>query len=254
MSDHHTIEEHMSPSVIRDPAFRRVTVGRVSEEIAEQIKRAIRGGQLVPGDRLPPERELTRRFGVSRMSVRDALRTLEAAGLIEVRVGARGGAYVRAPGSEVVEEDIANMLMLASIPPRDVTEARMIIEVGIVPLVVERADDADLELLARICEESREALRAGRYSAELSARFHIAFARASHNAAIQVLIESLRGPLVTSLERAREISSTVGASGVREHVALFRAVRRRDVDGAIDIMTRHLGRTARRLARAIERR
>jgi GntR family transcriptional repressor for pyruvate dehydrogenase complex len=234
--------------------FNRLSTGRISEEIVEQIKLAIREGRLGPGDRLPPERELTTRFGVSRMSVRDALRILEAGGLIEIRVGARGGAFVRAPASSIVGEGIANMLMLSSISAQEVTEARRILEIGIVPLVVERATDEDLDGLERLCRESQQAIRAGSYRTELSAAFHVALARASHNGAVELLVESLRGPLLESLERARQASRAMGVSGVRDHGALVRAIRERDAARAQDIMARHLGRTARRLARSARRR
>jgi DNA-binding FadR family transcriptional regulator len=233
--------------------FNRLSTGRISEEIVEQIKLAIREGRLGPGDRLPPERELTSRFGVSRMSVRDALRILEAGGLIEIRVGARGGAYVRAPASSIVGEGIANMLMLSSISAQEVTEARRILEIGIVPLIVQRATDEDLDGLERLCRESQQAIRAGSYRTELSAAFHVALARASHNGAVELLVESLRGPLLESLERARQASRSRGVSGVRDHVALVRAIRERDAARAQDIMVRHLGRTARRLARSAHR-
>jgi GntR family transcriptional regulator, transcriptional repressor for pyruvate dehydrogenase complex len=228
--------------------FSPVSAGRLSEEIAEQIKAAIRDGRLRPGDRLPPERELTTRFGVSRMSVRDALRALEANGLIEVRVGAKGGAYVRVPGSSFVGEGIANMLAVASVSPGEVTEARRVIEIGIVPLVVERATDEDLRTLTGICEEARRTLREGDHRLELSAEFHLAFARAAHNAAIELLVESLRGPLLVSLERAKEAAPAMGPPGVREHIEIVRALRARDASRAEAIMSRHLGRTARRLA------
>jgi DNA-binding FadR family transcriptional regulator len=235
----------------RDGAiFDRITTGRIHEEIAEQIKAAIRDGRLKPGDRLPPERELTVRFGVSRMSVRDALRVLEASGLVEVRVGASGGAYVRAPAASVVGEGIAHMVAMASFTAEEVTEARRVLEVGIVPLVIERATDEDLATLTEICKEGMAAVNAGDYPMELSARFHIAFARASHNAAIEVLVESLRGPILTSLEQAKRIAPTMGVSGVREHADLVRAVRAGDVERAQAIMARHLGRTAQRLARS----
>jgi GntR family transcriptional repressor for pyruvate dehydrogenase complex len=233
----------------RDGAiFDRVTSGRIHEEIAEQIKVAIRDGRLKPGDRLPPERELTVRFGVSRMSVRDALRVLEASGLVDVRVGASGGAYVRAPAASVVGEGIAHMLAMASFSAEEVTEARRVLEIGIVPLVIERATEQDLDTLAEICKEGTAAVKAGHYPLELSARFHIAFAQASHNAAIEVLVESLRGPILMSLEQAKRVAPTMGVSGVREHADLVRAVRARDVERAQAIMSRHLGRTAQRLA------
>jgi GntR family transcriptional repressor for pyruvate dehydrogenase complex len=228
--------------------FRPVSTGRISEEIVEQVKLAIREGRLQPGDRLPSERELTTQFGVSRMSVRDALRILEAGDLIEIRVGARGGAFVKAPGSHVVGEGIANMMMLASISAAEVTEARRVLELGIVPLVVERATPEDIAALTEICHESKEAVKAGHYRVELSALFHVAFARASHNPAIELLVESLRGPLIMSLERAREAAHAAGVSGVREHVALVQAIEGRDAPRAQAVMTKHLDRTARRLA------
>ncbi|HZU16950.1 MAG TPA: GntR family transcriptional regulator, partial [Candidatus Dormibacteraeota bacterium] len=71
--------------------FTRVRPARVSNEVVAQIREAIFSGRYQPGDRLPTERELSRQFGVSRVTVRDALRALEAAGLIEVRVGGQGG-------------------------------------------------------------------------------------------------------------------------------------------------------------------
>jgi GntR family transcriptional repressor for pyruvate dehydrogenase complex len=252
MSDHRTNEGCVSRVEhgrdLRDGVFERVMTGRISEEIVERVKNALRDGRLQPGDRLPPERELTTRFGVSRMSVRDALRILEASGLIEIRVGARGGAFVRAPGSAVVGEGIANMVMLSSASAADVTEARRVLELGIVPLVVERATAGDLVAMEQICKESKVALRSGDYPVELSAAFHVAFARSAHNAAVELLVESLRGPLLMSLERAKEAApKTMGVTGVREHAALVEAIRERDADRAAAVMSRHLGRTARRL-------
>jgi DNA-binding FadR family transcriptional regulator len=152
-----------------------------------------------------------------------------------------------------VGEGIANMLMLSSISAQEVTEARRILEIGIVPLVVERATDEDLDGLERLCRESQEAVRADAYRTELSAAFHIALARASHNGAVELLVEALRGPLLESLEQARQVSRSRGVSGVRDHVALVRAIRERDAARAQDIMARHLGRTARRLARSAHR-
>src|SRR5919202_5827918 len=110
--------------------FTPVSTGRISADIVEQIKAAIQDGRLAPGDQLPPERDLTQQLGVSRVSVRDALRTLEALGLVEVRVGARGGAFVTAPAPEVVGEGIAHMLVLSAVTPAEVTEARMVFELG----------------------------------------------------------------------------------------------------------------------------
>src|SRR5579875_3834054 len=109
--------------------FNRVSVGRISEIIVEQVRLLIRQGQLKPGDRLPPERDLCERFGVSRVTVREALRMLESSGLVEIRVGARGGAFVTAPTSDRVGENLADLLTLSVISAADVTEVRMVLEV-----------------------------------------------------------------------------------------------------------------------------
>ena len=83
--------------------FSRVSVGRISEIIVEQIRLLMRQGQLKPGDRLPPERACASASASAR-PVREALRMLESAGLVEIRVGARGGAFVTAPSSDRVGE------------------------------------------------------------------------------------------------------------------------------------------------------
>src|ERR671927_1736990 len=80
--------------------FSRVNAGRISGLIVDQIRLLIRDGHLTAGDRLPSERELGERFGVSRVTVREALRGLEAQGLVAIRVGAHGGAFVTAPTSD----------------------------------------------------------------------------------------------------------------------------------------------------------
>lgn len=227
--------------------FRPVTPGRISEEIVEQIKSAIFAGRLGPGDRLPSERELSERFRVSRVTVRDALRVLEAGGLIEIRVGARGGAVVTAPQSAPVGEGITHMLLLSDLQPGEVTAARRILELGSVPLICERADDRDLEELLEICDRADAALAQDTFHMGLSAEFHIRLARCAHNAALQLIVDSMQGPLLTSLLRAAEVAPEMGVQGFREHRAVVETIARRDVEGARRILADHLDRTASRL-------
>src|ERR687886_1492365 len=95
--------------------FAPVAVARASSAIAEQIRTAIVTGQLGEGDRLPPERELAEQFGVSRVTIRDALRALEAMGLIDVKVGARGGAFVTAPTGSQIGQTMGDMMLMNAI-------------------------------------------------------------------------------------------------------------------------------------------
>jgi GntR family transcriptional repressor for pyruvate dehydrogenase complex len=227
--------------------FSPVSVGRISEMIVEQIRVLMRQGQLKPGDRLPPERDLCERFGVSRVTVREALRMLESSGLVQIRVGARGGAFVTAPSSDRVGAGLTDMLTLSAISAADVTEVRMILEVGIMPLVCERATEQDIADLEEICLRSEDALRSGEYSMDYSLEFHTRVAQAAHNPAVAMLVESFRGPIHMSLQQAREVAPHMGDLGTREHQRLIEAIRDRAPGAATEIMREHLERTARRV-------
>ncbi len=227
--------------------FTPVSAGRISAEIVEQIKSAILSGRLAPGDRLAAERELAEQFGVSRVTVRDALRTLEATGLIEIKVGARGGAIVTIPETSRLGEGLANMLAMSAVTPAHVTEARLVFELGTIPLVCERADAEDIAALTEICERSDAALAAGTFHVGLSAEFHTRLAQATHNAAIAMIIDSFQGPLLMSLQQAKENAPQMGVAGTQEHWEIVAAIQSRDVDRAEHIMREHLQRTAVRL-------
>lgn len=224
--------------------FRPVSVERVSQVIVDQIKSLLREGKLANGDRLPSERDLCQRFGVSRVTVREALRVLEANGLIEIRVGARGGAFVSSPTKERLGEGLADLMTLAPLTPADVTEARSVIEVGILPLVVERATEQDIARLRRLVEEGQEALDRDTYTMSLSATFHVAIAACAHNPAIETLVHSFHGPMLLSLRQAQTVAPAMGRRGTEEHAALVDAIEQRDVEAAVAVMTTHLDRTA----------
>lgn len=231
--------------------YHPVSVGRVSQVIIEQIKTLLREGKLTTGDRLPSERDLCQRFGVSRVTVREALRVLEASGLISIRVGARGGAFVTSPTKERLGDGLADLMTLAPVTSADVTEARTVIEVGILPFVVERATEGDIAALRRIIDKGHDALSRNAYTMVLSAEFHVAVAACAHNPAVESLVHSFHGPMLTSLRQAQALAPAMGRRGTDEHAELVDAVEKRDVQAAIDVMTKHLDRTAS-LVRDIE--
>jgi GntR family transcriptional regulator, transcriptional repressor for pyruvate dehydrogenase complex len=219
--------------------FAPVTVARASSAIADQIRTAIVTGRLQEGARLSPERELAEQFGVSRVTVRDALRSLEAMGLIEVRVGARGGAFVTAPTGSKVAQAMSDMMMLAVVSPEDVVEARLVVELGTVSLACARATDEDLELLRDLGERGRSALEAGTYTREISWEFHSLLARAAHNGAVGGLTQSFRSTLSMHPVRARE-GAKAHAATVEEHARILAALEARDADTARTEMAHHL--------------
>lgn len=219
-----------------------VTGGRASQQIVQQILALLRSGKLGAGDRLPPERQLAEDFGVSRVTVRDALRVLEAQGLMTVKVGASGGAFVTAPSVSVLGDRLHDLLALSTITPEEVAEARLVMELGIVSLAVERATDDDLEALRAMCEAAEAALAAGRYDPQVANDFHGRLAIAAHNAAVTKIAESFRGPLRMAALRAREDADGAYQRTVQDHRDLFEALLRRDADRASAVMSRHLTR------------
>jgi DNA-binding FadR family transcriptional regulator len=244
MCDTRTVSERTDLDI-----YQAVSTNRMSEAIVEQIRALIRSERLRPGDRLPSERDLGERMGVSRVTVREALRVLEAGGLVEIRVGAKGGAFVTAPSSAKIGTGLADLISLSPLTALEVTEARQVFEIGMLPLVVERATDEDVAELRAMVKEHQAALRAGEYSMPLSAAFHIRLAACTHNTAIEMLVRSFHGPLLMSLREAQVSAPLMGHRGTVEHRDLVEAVAARDVPRAEEIMRTHLRRTARRVAR-----
>jgi GntR family transcriptional repressor for pyruvate dehydrogenase complex len=196
-------------------------------------------GRLTEGERLSPERELAEQFGVSRVTVRDALRALEAQGLIEVRVGAHGGAFVTAPTGSLIGQTMSDMMMMQALTPEDIVEARLIVELGTVTLACSRASDDDLRRLREICERGAEALAAKTYTSELSWEFHARLAEAAHNGALAGLAQSFRSTLSMHPIRTRE-GAKAHERTVEEHTELVGALEKRDGRAARTIMAHHL--------------
>jgi GntR family transcriptional regulator, transcriptional repressor for pyruvate dehydrogenase complex len=220
---------------------------RISALIVDQVRSLIHDGKLTPGDRLPPEREMCERFGVSRVTVREALRVLEAGGLVEIRVGAHGGAFVTQPTSDRVGASIVDLLTLSSVTAKDVTEVRMVLEVGILPLLCAHAEEADIADLHAICDRQEAALTSGEYDVSLSAEFHTRLAAATHNTAFEMLVHSFHGPLLMSLATAQQTAPEMGRRGLDEHRAIVKAIQAGDAETGARIMREHLSRTADRL-------
>lgn len=229
-----------APTPSPDDLFSPVIAGRISGMIVDQVRELIRQGRIVAGDRLPSERELAEQFGVSRVTVRDALRALEATGLLEIKVGANGGAFLRAPSSTVAAQGMSDMLLMSALTPEEVAEARLMLELNTVVLAARRADETDLSELRVICERATAMLREGEYDVHNSWEFHERLAHATHNGAIELITRSFRGPLSMARVRARESASVAHHATVAEHTEIVDSIQARDTDRARTTMARHL--------------
>src|SRR5205814_1762418 len=111
--------------------FRAVRTPRVYEHIVAQIERAIYEGRLAHGDKLPPERQLVREFGASRVAVREALRALEHRGLVEVRQGSAGGYFIRELDATTVVRDLSTLFRLRHLHQRYASRSRRAARAGV---------------------------------------------------------------------------------------------------------------------------
>jgi GntR family transcriptional repressor for pyruvate dehydrogenase complex len=170
---------------------------RVSEEIVNQLKHMIFEGKLMPGEKLPPERELAKTLNVSRVSLREALNTLQGMGLLEIQQGNR--TFVRPittlsihdPLAAFSKNDPSNILKLL--------EIRKYLEVGTASLAAERATSDEIQQLDMLLKEMEEDLKRNRLGAKSDFDFHSAIARATHNEAylhiMQTVYDLLQEPL-----------------------------------------------------------
>src|SRR6266850_5660380 len=145
---------------------------RISDGIAERIENAISDGILAPGSRLLSERELAQRLNASRESVREAYRSLEVAGLLVIRRGKEGGAFVRDVGHEPVTRSLSMLLRLGKTTHRELTEARLLIEPPIARLAARRATRSDIDAMGELLERHAEAIKGNDDPRKYDLQFH----------------------------------------------------------------------------------
>ncbi len=228
-------------------AFTPVRQARASGEIVSQIERAIFSGELKIGDRLESERELAERFGVSRITVRDALRVLEARGLVYVKVGASGGAFVAETNVDQVAESISTMILLRRMTLSGVAEARTVVETATSELAAERADAAAIERIARTVEQGKSVVREQAPHTEASMDFHVAVADAAQNELLAGTVAAYRDLLIQTLHDMRDVRSAKATQ--RAHEEILDAIRSHDPEAARSLMLAHLQDFEKRLRR-----
>lgn len=229
-----------------------VRVQRTFEEVVNQVRGQLARGELVPGERLPPERALAGALSVSRSALREGLRTLEMAGIVELRKGRAGGAFITRGNPQVLSDSMADLLRLGNVSWSDLTEARIWIEAIIVRVACERATQEDYDALEENIGEARRLFDEGQLmkKTEVLIEFHNILARATRNPVLVMITGTLT-------EMLRYFTRRLGSETTR---AVFRSRRRfmtafvaGDADAAVEEMERNLRKVHRlylRLARS----
>ena len=209
---------------------------RLYRQIADQIEGLIAAGEFAPGERLPPERDLAAKLGVSRATVREAMIALELAGLVDIRIGS--GIYViGTQKAEVAKDDPGP-------GPFELIDARRAIESGVAALAAVNATGDEIEALS----ENIAAMRAEQKDAppnneEADRLFHLNLARATHNALLARTVKELwdwrEGPMWTRLHTTLYLTY-IHSRWIDDHEKIVEAVRKRDPIAAAAAMEAHL--------------
>jgi GntR family transcriptional repressor for pyruvate dehydrogenase complex len=224
------IEEH------QEILYRQIPTRRLADLVGDQLKESIFQGRYQPGQRMPTEHKLVEIFGVSRVIVREAIRTLETKGLIEIRRGPKGGAFVLPMNHDAVSKVIKDVFKLGNGTVADIMEVRLEIEPTVAGLAALRATDEDVDMLTDALEDMPGA--PGDEYVAWNVNFHRLLARCSHNPMFNILVNILMDfteELILKIKpNERVIHDTTS------HSDLLEKVRRRDSDGARRKMRSHL--------------
>ncbi|CAG0949642.1 HTH-type transcriptional regulator LutR [Anaerolineae bacterium] len=210
---------------------------RLYQAIAEHIEELIINGRLNPGDRLPSESELAEQLRVSRTAVREAIKTLNEKGLVQVEVGR--GTFVLGPSSDKVTGHLTLLLQIGKVTQEDLIAARKLLEVEIAGLAAENRTQEDLNCMGELIQQMELHLSHPDESKVAGAGFHEALARATGNSVYPILIQPLLA-MLTSLRKSSRDPEHDLRHGLGFHREILSCIEQRDKEGAREVMRVHL--------------
>lgn len=217
--------------------LRPVSRSRTFEEVLNQIEPLIRQGRLRLGTRLPSERELARSLGVSRTSLREAIRVLTVRGMLESKPGL--GTFVHEPSADRLATLFASALSRKGIGLPDVMEFRRALEPAVAASAALRAGPREIENLEAIVDRHTRRVRAGEPAVLEDGQFHNALAAATRNPVFVRVVDQCLDLIQETRKRVLQTRARARLS-LRAHLRILEAVRQRDPDAARDAMTAHL--------------
>lgn len=215
-------------------------VPKASDVLANELRERILSGEFVEGTPLPPERELVTQTGMSRSSVREALRILEVQGLVRIKTGRAGGAYVQRPGRHSVASSVSLLIRGQQIMLADLLEMREAIEPFCARLAARNRTDDDLDRLDAANAALAEPDADLPHFLQANVDWHVAVAAASHNELLAGLMTALSQALYSATENEQFVDANVRQTTIRAHKTITTAIRAQDPDAAVRRMERHV--------------
>jgi DNA-binding FadR family transcriptional regulator len=229
------------------PVIPQISLVRASSTLADRLRELILNGTFQAGSMLPAERDMVIDSGLSRGSIREALKILETEGLVEIKTGRSGGALVTAPTRTSLARSVQVFVRANTVDLKTLLDCRVAVEPAMARLA---AENGTLEQFAEI--------RAAHHLAERTINnvtkyrpanfaFHMAIAKAACNEPLSALMEAISGPVLEERGFARMTNPETRAVAVQEHELICRAIEARNGEEAARLMLAHLDFYSRRL-------
>lgn len=174
---------------------------RLSDRVNRLLRVAIFEGELKPGDKLPTEERIAGDLKVSKVTVREALRQMEAEGLIEKRRGVRGGSYVAEPSHSKISQMILTYIRWEAITPEHLAQFRMLLEPLLAALAARNRTEEDLAAIRENIDSYQAQIKAGEVDKSLGLEFHRLLAEACHNPMISAVMDAVAEVFVDIIAR-----------------------------------------------------
>jgi len=229
--------------------FQRYRPKRAYQEISEEIRKAILDGRLETGKRLPTERELAQQFQVGRLTIREALRTLEAKGLIQIKVGWEGGSFISTPDPDVMPAMMIDNLQLEGLTSSQAFEARIGLEPVIVKYAIQHATKEDFKRIEKNVRECREIMESASMEEIVwnMIDYHILIGEATHNPSFIMFIRALMEWARRQLEGWLP-SPEIQLKSYQDHEKILESLKDSDVKRAQRRMEGHILRMSEYVA------
>ncbi|NKI31751.1 FadR/GntR family transcriptional regulator [Croceivirga thetidis] len=211
--------------------------GDVQKGIISSIRDYIDYKNLEPGDKLPSERMLSEKFGVSRSNLRETIQKLEFFGILNSRP--QSGTFIANIGRVAMSGMLDDILRLEDPDFKSLVETRILLELKTVRLASTRRTDEDLQKMEEALDAYRAKVLNGEDAVEEDLLFHLAIAKASKNATMNTFMLIITPEIITNFEKYHVCDSSLSMKGIQEHQAIFEAIKDKDPKRAKEKMKEH---------------
>jgi GntR family transcriptional regulator, transcriptional repressor for pyruvate dehydrogenase complex len=222
--------------------YKKIKPKKIYEQVAEAIHDMIRSGKLKPGDKLESVQQLSANFRVGRSTIREALTSLKAMGLLEIRQGE--GTYIKQFETEQIAYPVSTAILMNKEDIAHLLEVRKIIEIWTAYSAAQKRTDRDLLAMENALEEMRSSSGNEEHGEQADVNFHLAIAEASHNALLISRMNHVSGLMAEKMRETRQLwlfsKQATTYRLFEEHATIFTAIKEQNPEKARNIMLQHI--------------